>query len=178
LASHNPFADNGIKLFAAGGSKLADDVEGRLEAELVTSSSSVMPTGAEVGRMRTDAEAADWYQRRLLAGLEGRQLQGIRVAVDCANGAAAAVAPEVLASAGAEVVAVLGAEPDGININAGCGSTYPAGLQAAWLPTAPMWGWPSTATPTGSSPSTSGAPSSTATSSSPSSPSTCGLGAA
>jgi phosphoglucosamine mutase len=172
-ASHNPFADNGIKLFAAGGSKLPDDVEGRLEAELDAVLGAVAsappggagaagrgpdqgsgsddgspapdgsgtddgspdgdgsaPTGTAVGRLRADPGAASWYQGHLLAALTGR-LDGIRVAVDCANGAAAGIAPAVLSQAGAEIVAVLGGEPDGFNINAGCGSTYPAGLQAA-----------------------------------------------
>jgi phosphoglucosamine mutase len=135
-ASHNPFADNGIKLFAAGGCKLADEVEERLEAALATLLAVARPpalpvTGASVGRLRSDLEAQGWYERHLLDGLEGRRLGGIRIAVDCANGAAAGVAPDVLARAGADVVAVLGVDPDGVNINEGCGSTYPAGLQAA-----------------------------------------------
>jgi phosphoglucosamine mutase len=143
-ASHNPFADNGIKLFAAGGCKLPDDVEERLEAELSAILGVGLPgavlhsalpgsavLGAAVGRLRSDLEAAGWYERHLLDALEGRRVEGIRVAVDCANGAAAAVAADVLTSAGADVVALLGVEPDGLNINEGCGSTYPAGLQAA-----------------------------------------------
>jgi phosphoglucosamine mutase len=131
-ASHNPFPDNGIKLFGAGGRKLSDDVEERLEAELGTDPAAVpVRTGAAVGRLIVDTDGGPWYRRHLLEALEGRRLDGIRVAVDCAHGAAAATAPEVLSLAGAQVVAVLGAEPDGTNINAGAGSTHPAGLRAA-----------------------------------------------
>jgi phosphoglucosamine mutase len=146
-ASHNPFEDNGIKLFAAGGRKLSDDVEERLEAELAdllgpnrpdggpgaaaATTDVTSPTGAEVGRLHLDSDGGPWYKRHLLDALEGRKLDGIRVAVDCANGAAAVTAPGVLRRAGARVVSVLGAEPDGTNINARTGSTHPAGLQAA-----------------------------------------------
>jgi phosphoglucosamine mutase len=135
-ASHNPFPDNGIKLFAAGGLKLADDVETRLEAELVailggSATHAVAPTGIGVGRLLPDNEGLVWYENHLIASLEGRRLAGIRVALDCANGAASVTAADVFTRAGADVVAVLAADPDGININDGCGSTAPAGLQAA-----------------------------------------------
>ncbi|MDQ6785127.1 MAG: phosphoglucosamine mutase [Actinomycetota bacterium] len=138
-ASHNPYADNGVKLFAPGGRKLDDDTEARVEAELLrlvegagADSAGLRRGGLGVGTVRADPQAASWYQDRLIdVGLEGRRLTGLRVALDCANGAASALAPAVLAAAGAEVVAVLGAEPDGRNINAGCGSTNPSGLTAA-----------------------------------------------
>jgi len=136
-ASHNPFWDNGVKFFSAGGTKLPDEVEERLEAELdavLSRATAPVPAGgtgrqgAAVGRLSTDTAALDHYERHVLACLDGRALGGLRVALDCANGAAFASAPQIFAAAGAEVVAVLGAEPDGININDGCGSTHPAGL--------------------------------------------------
>jgi phosphoglucosamine mutase len=139
-ASHNPHWDNGIKLFAAGGRKLPDEVEGRLEAELtaITSGPASYPTAATqpitlppVGHLSADPDASSWYVRHLLDTLEGRRLSSVRVAVDCANGAASFTAVEVLTGAGADVVAVMADQPNGVNINDGCGSTYPAALQAA-----------------------------------------------
>jgi phosphoglucosamine mutase len=137
-ASHNPYTDNGIKLFASGGRKLDDKVEARLEAEVARLRGPASSVGEGVegtavvpGRLRTDPEAASWYGRHLIDRLETRDLGGMRVAIDCANGAASALAADVLIGAGAHVVALLAAEPDGININAGCGSTYPARLQEA-----------------------------------------------
>ncbi|MBW3614366.1 MAG: phosphoglucosamine mutase [Actinobacteria bacterium] len=129
-ASHNPFPDNGIKLFAAGGRKLADDVEERLESALAAGPGGDVPVGAEVGTLMTDGSAIGAYANRLLAALEGRTLAGIAVVIDCANGAASSIAEEVFRRAGA-TVSVLHAEPDGTNINAGCGSTYPDSLQQA-----------------------------------------------
>ncbi len=139
-ASHNNFADNGIKLFAAGGRKLGDEVEARLEAELgkglaAAARTPEVPTGVAVGRLSTAAEGRERYERLVLASLGGRRLDGLRVAVDCAHGAASRTAPELLRRAGAEVLAVLADQPDGTNINDRCGSTYPAGLQAAVLET-------------------------------------------
>jgi len=127
-ASHNPFADNGIKLFAAGGRKLPDDVEERLEAALAAPPGADAPVGAGVGVLGTDASMLGEYGDRLLAALEGRRLRGMEVVLDCANGAATQVAPDVFRRAGARVT-VLHAEPDGTNINAGCGSTHPQSLQ-------------------------------------------------
>jgi phosphoglucosamine mutase len=145
-ASHNPFPDNGIKLFAAGGRKLSDETEERLEKELAgilagqaapidpvapnVPSGEGRPTGGGVGRLSADPDGPAWYRRQLVAALEGRRLEGIRVAIDCANGAATVTAADALRRAGAEVVAVLAADPDGRNINDGCGSTHPGGLQA------------------------------------------------
>jgi len=136
-ASHNPFADNGVKLFAPGGRKLADDVERHLEGELARLSSApggaagAPPTGSGVGQLRPDPDALGWYRDRLVAALDGRRLDGMRVAIDCANGAAVATGAAVLGRLGAEVVAELAVEPDGTNINAGCGSTDPTSLQDA-----------------------------------------------
>ena len=138
-ASHNPYADNGIKLFAPGGRKLADDVEHVLEAELThilgrAASGIAVPTGAEVGRLWAGRGEADGYLSHLVDSLEGRDLAGMRVVLDCANGAAFEVAPGAFRAAGAEVT-VIGAEPDGTNINEGCGSTDTATLRRAVLET-------------------------------------------
>ncbi|WP_236796688.1 phosphoglucosamine mutase [Amycolatopsis sp. GM8] len=119
-ASHNPMPDNGIKLFAAGGHKLPDGIEDEIEAGLT--SGAVRPTGAEIGRVSDVADAVDRYVQHLLDSTP-HPLTGVRVVVDCANGAASFAAPEVYRKAGAEVVAIH-AEPDGININEDCGSTH------------------------------------------------------
>jgi len=119
-ASHNAMPDNGIKLFAAGGHKLPDAIEGAIEDGLDTS--SPRPTGAAIGRVRDLPDAGDRYVEHLLAATPG-SLAGLRVVVDCAHGAASAVAPVAYRKAGAEVVA-LHAEPDGLNINEGVGSTH------------------------------------------------------
>jgi phosphoglucosamine mutase len=119
-ASHNAMPDNGIKLFAAGGHKLPDAIEGAIEDGLGTS--SPRPTGAAIGRVRDLPDAGDRYVEHLLAATPG-SLAGLRVVVDCAHGAASAVAPVAYRKAGAEVVA-LHAEPDGLNINEGVGSTH------------------------------------------------------
>ena len=126
-ASHNPMPDNGIKLFARGGLKLPDAVED--EIELRIGEHWTRPTGAGVGRARDLPDAAERYTQHLLATLPTK-LDGLRVVVDCAHGAASAVAPLVLSRAGAEVTA-LAAEPDGRNINDGVGSTHLDGLVAA-----------------------------------------------
>ncbi len=134
-ASHNPFPDNGIKLFAAGGRKLADEVEEALEAELNRlrgggAAAGPVPSGADVGRLESDDSAGGEYVDHLVRSLQGRSLDGMRVVLDCANGAAFQVAPMALAELGAKVE-LIGAEPDGANINDGCGSTDPTGLQKA-----------------------------------------------
>ena len=125
-ASHNPMPDNGVKLFDAAGYKLPDDVEDRIEAGV--GAGWERPTGAAVGRVTDDAGGLDAYVAHL-AGTAAR-LDGLRVVVDCANGAASRVAPETLRRLGADVVA-LHAEPDGLNINEGCGSTHPESLVEA-----------------------------------------------
>ena len=119
-ASHNPAPDNGIKIFARGGTKLPDIVEERIERALEWE--RLQPTGAGVGRIRRFADAEDRYVVHLLGSLPHR-LDGIHVVLDCAHGAAAGVSPETFREAGATVT-VIGAEPDGLNINDGVGSTH------------------------------------------------------
>jgi phosphoglucosamine mutase len=126
-ASHNPMPDNGIKFLARGGRKLEDAVESQIE-ELLGSSWDA-PIGAAVGRVRPYERPVEEYVDHLLTTLD-RRLTGLKVVVDCANGAASEAAPMALRAAGAEVV-VIGAEPDGLNINDGCGSTHLGPLQAA-----------------------------------------------
>ena len=128
-ASHNPMQDNGIKFFSRGGHKLDDAIEDAIERRLREDWNR--PTGAAVGRIRPHPRGLEQYGEHLLALLPHR-LDGLRVVVDCAHGAAAAVAPQVLRRAGADVVA-LGADPDGWNINDGHGSTHLHVLQAAVL---------------------------------------------
>jgi phosphoglucosamine mutase len=128
-ASHNPMADNGIKLFGSGGHKLPDEVEDAIEAVIVAGPATRRPTGSKVGRVRDAPELAERYIEHLV-GAVGRDLSGIRVVVDCANGAASRVAPAAYRRAGAEVVAIA-AEPNGININDGCGSTHLGYVRAA-----------------------------------------------
>ena len=119
-ASHNPAADNGIKIFARGGVKLPDIVEQRIEAAMA--GEKLRPTGADVGRVIRFADAEDRYVVHLLGSLPHR-LDGIKVVLDCAHGAASGVSPETFRDAGAEVT-VIGADPDGWNINDGVGSTH------------------------------------------------------
>jgi phosphoglucosamine mutase len=128
-ASHNPAPDNGIKFFAYGGTKLPDDVEDRIEAALAAP--ELLPTGAEVGRIRRFADAEDRYVLHLLGTLDVR-LDGLHVVIDCANGAAAGISPQVFTDAGARVT-VIGNDPDGININDGIGSTHLGPLRAKVL---------------------------------------------
>lgn len=119
-ASHNHAPDNGIKFFSYGGTKLPDDVEDRIEAAFGTQ--PLAPTGAGVGRVSRFADAEDRYALHLLTTVDTR-LTGLHVVLDCAHGAAAGVSPRVFIDSGAEVT-VLGAEPDGLNINQGYGSTH------------------------------------------------------
>ncbi|HEY1651326.1 MAG TPA: phosphoglucosamine mutase [Acidimicrobiales bacterium] len=135
-ASHNPFGDNGIKLFSLFGTKLPVEVEAEIERELGLVLADPdrpprRPTGHGVGRLSLDAAAgAELYARHLVGTLAGRSLSGISIVVDCANGAASALAPSVLREVGASVTALHDA-PDGTNINDGCGSTDPSGLASA-----------------------------------------------
>ena len=118
-ASHNPYADNGVKLFAADGFKLADDDEHRIEAEL-----DQPPAAPErIGRVRTLHGALEDYLRELHTRFAGLDLRGRRVLLDCANGATYRAAPEIFRRLGAHVD-VLADQPDGRNINDGCGSTH------------------------------------------------------
>ncbi|MEN9542614.1 MAG: hypothetical protein RJB54_246 [Actinomycetota bacterium] len=119
-ASHNPMPDNGIKFFARGGGKLDDALEAKIEARL--GEPWDRPTGKEVGRIIVDEAARETYLKHLLSTIE-TNFSGLKVVVDCANGAASFVAPEMLKRAGAEVVAI-SASPNGLNINDNCGSTH------------------------------------------------------
>jgi phosphoglucosamine mutase len=127
-ASHNPFPDNGIKVLGPGGTKLPDEVEAAIEVELsrllVEPDAAARPTAEGVGEIVHEPELARAYIEHLLAAVGPRALQGLRVVVDCANGAATPVAEEVLGSLGAHVV-VVAAEPTGTNINEHVGSTHP-----------------------------------------------------
>ncbi len=131
-ASHNPMQDNGIKFLARGGIKLDDAIEDAIEARL--GADWDRPTGAEVGRITMDHGTADSeYIEHLIASIGATSdvlpLAGLRIAVDCANGAASEVGPAALRAAGADVV-VINASPDGRNINEKCGSNHTEQLQA------------------------------------------------
>ncbi|MCX4527566.1 MULTISPECIES: phosphoglucosamine mutase [unclassified Streptomyces] len=124
-ASHNAMPDNGIKFFARGGHKLADELEDRIEStyeEHRTGAPWDRPTGSGVGRVSDYDEGFDKYVAHLIGVLPNR-LDGLKVVLDEAHGAAARVSPEAFTRAGAEVITI-GAEPDGLNINDGCGSTH------------------------------------------------------
>ena len=127
-ASHNPMPDNGIKIFGPGGHKLDDDAEDRIE-ELVAQGPGLRPVGAQIGRVRRAPDALERYLDHIVAAT-GTRLDGLTVVVDCANGAAFAAAPRAYAAAGARVIAI-NAEPDGLNINDGCGSTHLDQLRSA-----------------------------------------------
>jgi phosphoglucosamine mutase len=128
-ASHNPMPDNGIKLFARGGGKLDDAIEARIEARM--GEDWKRPTGRGVGRAIIDNTATERYLNHLLASVQ-TPLKGLKIVVDCANGASSFVAPQAYARAGAEVIAIFN-NPDGWNINEECGSTHLHQLRAAVL---------------------------------------------
>jgi phosphoglucosamine mutase len=128
-ASHNPAPDNGIKFFAAGGHKLADEIEDKIEAAM--HSAALSPIGAGVGRVQRFADAEDRYIVHLLGAIPN-SLDGLKIVIDCAHGAASAISPQVFADSGAQVIAI-GNDPDGLNINAGFGSTHMSALQSAVL---------------------------------------------
>ncbi|WP_018543928.1 phosphoglucosamine mutase [Streptomyces sp. LaPpAH-108] len=131
-ASHNAMPDNGVKFFARGGHKLADELEDRIEAVYESHRHGEpweRPTGAGVGRVRSYDEGFETYVAHLLAVLPNR-LDGLKIVLDEAHGAAAGVSPAAFTRAGATVVTI-GAEPDGLNINDGCGSTHLGPLKAA-----------------------------------------------
>ncbi|MEV6845589.1 phosphoglucosamine mutase [Actinoplanes sp. NPDC051411] len=129
-ASHNPMPDNGIKLFAAGGLKLPDELETRIEKAIEDGHGLVgRPTGAGIGRVHDLLDGAEHYIKHLVGSVPNR-LDGIKVVVDCANGAASEVGPTAYEEAGAEVIAIH-ADPDGLNINDDCGSTHLEKVQAA-----------------------------------------------
>ena len=127
-ASHNPMPDNGIKIFGPGGLKLDDATEDRIE-ELVRQGPGHRPTGAGIGRIVDAEDALERYLRHVGKAATTR-LDGLTVVVDCAHGAASTAAPDAYRAAGATVVPIH-AEPDGLNINDGCGSTHMETLRAA-----------------------------------------------
>ncbi|MDT0434158.1 MULTISPECIES: phosphoglucosamine mutase [Streptomyces] len=131
-ASHNAMPDNGIKFFARGGHKLADELEDRIEHvydEHRRGEPWQRPTGSGVGRVRSYDEGFDQYVAHLIGVLPNR-LDGLKIVLDEAHGAASRVSPEAFSRAGAEVITI-GAAPDGLNINDGCGSTHMGQLKAA-----------------------------------------------
>jgi phosphoglucosamine mutase len=128
-ASHNPMPDNGIKLFARGGGKLDDAIEARIEARM--GEAWERPTGRNVGRVINDDAVTEKYLSHLLSSVE-TPLKGLKIVIDCANGASSYVAPEVYRRAGAEVIAIFN-QPDGWNINDDCGSTHLHQLRSAVL---------------------------------------------
>lgn len=125
-ASHNSAADNGIKFFSRGGHKLPDALEDQIEAEFGNCQNLI---GSEVGRVTRFADAEDRYLVHLLGSVR-KKLTGLRVVIDAAHGAASAISPQAFTDAGATVF-LIGADPDGLNINSGHGSTHLSALQAA-----------------------------------------------
>ena len=123
-ASHNPFADNGIKFFGPDGYKLDDALETEIESLVPDAANLPRPSGAGVGRMRRDLHLQDIYAEHLEETMGGLRLGGVNVVLDGANGAAFQVAPRVVADLGAQVISMHCA-PDGVNINADCGSLHP-----------------------------------------------------
>ena len=131
-ASHNPFEDNGIKFFSRDGLKLPDEVEDRMEG-LITGGEidDIRPTAASVGKAFRIDDAVGRYIEFVKGSFpKGMTLEGMKVVVDCANGAAYKVAPRALKELGADVV-VLNDKPDGVNINQGCGSLHPEAMRRA-----------------------------------------------
>ncbi len=130
-ASHNPMPDNGVKFFARGGNKLDDELEDTIESRLTEV--WARPTGPSVGRVSVDESLVENYVAHLVNSLERPvSLEGIKVVVDCANGAAFQAAPAAFEAQGAKVRRIH-AEPDGININENCGSTHMDSLREAVL---------------------------------------------
>jgi phosphoglucosamine mutase len=133
-ASHNPWSDNGVKLLSRDGRKLAPEIEAQIETQAgalfdPTSTRTAEPSARSTPAVDGHADV-DTYVRHLLSALAGRSLEGLHVVLDCANGAASQVGPQALRASGASVD-VINASPDGRNINAACGSTYPQTLQHA-----------------------------------------------
>lgn len=130
-ASHNPFTDNGIKLFGPDGFKLSDEVEGEIEDLMSQDLSARLASPAQIGRASRLTDAAGRYIENAKASFpRGLRLDGLKIVIDCANGSAYRVAPTALWELGAEVIK-LGCSPDGLNINDGVGSTHPETLCAA-----------------------------------------------
>ncbi|WP_428378146.1 phosphoglucosamine mutase [Lichenicoccus sp.] len=132
-ASHNPFEDNGIKLFGPDGFKLSDEAEAEIEALMRSELGGRLAAPDMIGRASRLTDAAGRYIESAKSSFpRGRRLDGLRIVIDCANGAAYRVAPTALWELGADVIRI-GCTPDGLNINLGCGSTSPAALSAAVL---------------------------------------------
>ena len=133
-ASHNPWHDNGVKLFAPGGCKLSDEAQNDIERLVAAAAGSASRAGAPAAAEGGWSDYGDLARRRHLeavaASIEGRGLKGLRIVVDAANGAAYETGPECLRTLGA-AVETIHADPDGYNINDGCGSLHPEGLQTA-----------------------------------------------
>jgi phosphoglucosamine mutase len=130
-ASHNPVEDNGIKFFGGDGFKLLDDVEDEIEKILLDENDTLpRPIGAAVGRVHEEPAVGTYI--KFLMGTVNHRFDGLHIVLDCANGAASAIAPQVFERLGAKVT-VLNAMPDGVNINVGCGSTHPHVVQGAVL---------------------------------------------
>ncbi len=130
-ASHNPYYDNGIKFFSSKGTKLSDEIEHAIEAEL--ENDMVTVESSKLGKARRIKDASGRYIEHCKATSPFfMDLSGLRIIIDCANGAAYQIAPSVFKELGAEVIAI-GVEPDGLNINKNCGSTHPEILQKAVL---------------------------------------------
>jgi phosphoglucosamine mutase len=132
-ASHNPFEDNGLKIFSSGGQKLSDDQQRAVESAIAAFADGrphTGPTGARVGTVIHDSSAVQHYLDTVAAVVEGRSLDGLSVVVDCANGSNSFVAGPLFERLGARV-SVIHADPDGSNINDTCGSTHPESLGAA-----------------------------------------------
>jgi phosphoglucosamine mutase len=127
-ASHNPMPDNGIKIFGPGGHKLDDDTEDQIQ-ELVAAGPGLRPVGAGIGRRVNAGDADDRYLRHL-SKVSPLRLDDLTMVVDCAHGAASSVAPRAYRAAGARVIAI-NAEPNGLNINDGCGSTHLDSVRSA-----------------------------------------------
>jgi phosphoglucosamine mutase len=127
-ASHNPFHDNGIKLFGPDGFKLSDEIEAEIEREMGTLNGNGLAPSAELGRAQRIDDARGRYIENLKSSFpKGLSLAGLKIVVDCANGAAYHIAPELFWELGAEVVK-LGTSPNGLNINDHCGSNHPEQL--------------------------------------------------
>jgi phosphoglucosamine mutase len=130
-ASHNPYYDNGIKFFSAEGTKLPDELEIAIEEAIDSTMATV--ESAKLGKVRRIGDAAGRYIEYCKSTAQaGLSLAGLKIVLDCANGATYHVAPAVFAELGAEII-VMGASPDGLNINANVGSTHPADMQALIL---------------------------------------------
>lgn len=128
-ASHNPFADNGIKIFGADGYKISDAVEEAIEKDLIAGGKIDLPTGSEIGFVSShdDSSASFWLSNLARVAGENVGSRRLKIALDCANGALARWAPKFFADLGYSVDAI-GVNPDGLNINDGCGSTCLSGI--------------------------------------------------